>query len=180
MRTDTATVTRLSDYSSPNHLIDRVDLDIRLDGPKTRVLATLSIRANPLGEAGAPLRLDGDELVLKALSLNGEPLEADRYRAEPQSLTIDNPPPQPFTLTIETQLDPDSNTKLMGLYRSSGTYCTQCEADGFRRITYFADRPDVMAVFTTRIEARASADGECKTCVPKPRHEDEVCQLGCY
>ena len=156
MRTDTATVTRLSDYSSPNHLIDRVDLDIRLDGPKTRVLATLSIRANPLGEAGAPLRLDGDELVLKALSLNGEPLEADRYRAEPQSLTINNPPPQPFTLTIETQLDPDSNTKLMGLYRSSGTYCTQCEADGFRRITYFADRPDVMAVFTTRIEARAS------------------------
>ena len=156
MRTDTATATRLSDYSSPDHLIDRVELDIRLDGPKTRVLATLSIRTNPLGEAGAPLRLDGDELVLRALSLNGEPLEAGRYQADPQSLTIDNPPPQPFILTIETQLDPDSNTKLMGLYRSSGTYCTQCEAEGFRRITYFADRPDVMAVFTTRIEARAS------------------------
>ncbi len=156
MRTDTATVTRLSDYSSPNHLIDQVDLDIRLDGPKTRVLATLSIRANPLGEAGAPLRLDGDELVLRTLALNGEPLDASRYQADPQSLTIDNPPPQPFTLTIETQLDPDSNTKLMGLYRSSGTYCTQCEAEGFRRITYFADRPDVMAVFTTRIEARSS------------------------
>ncbi len=156
MRTDTATVTRLSDYSSPDHLIDRVDLDIRLDGPKTRVLATLSIRANPLGETGAPLHLDGDELVLLAVSVNGEPLEAGRYQADPQSLTIDNPPPQPFTLTIETQLDPDSNTKLMGLYRSSGTYCTQCEAEGFRRITYFADRPDVMAVFTTRIEARAS------------------------
>ncbi len=156
MRTDTATVTRLSDYSSPDHLIDRVDLDIRLDGPKTRVLATLSIRANPLGETGAPLHLDGDELVLLAVSVNGEPLEAGRYQADPQSLTIDNPPPQPFTLTIETQLDPDSNTKLMGLYRSSGTYCTQCEAEGFRRITYFADRPDVMAVFTTRIEARKS------------------------
>ncbi len=156
MRTDTATVTRLSDYSSPNHLIDQVDLDIRLDGPDTRVLATLSIRANPLGEAGAPLRLDGDELVLRTLALNGEPLDASRYQADPQSLTIDNPPPQPFTLTIETQLDPDSNTKLMGLYRSSGTYCTQCEAEGFRRITYFADRPDVMAVFTTRIEARSS------------------------
>ena len=156
MRTDTATVTRLSDYSPPNHLIDQVDLDIRLDGPNTRVLATLSIRTNPLGEAGTPLRLDGDELVLRALSLNGEPLDASRYQADPQSLTIDNPPPQPFSLTIETQLDPDSNTKLMGLYRSSGTYCTQCEAEGFRRITYFADRPDVMAVFTTRIEARSS------------------------
>src|ERR1700736_5478678 len=66
------------------------------------------------------------------------------------------PPPRRFVLDIETKLDPTANTKLSGLYRSSGTYCTQCEAQGFRRITYFQDRPDVMAVYTTRIEAEKS------------------------
>ena len=73
--------------------------------------------------------------------------------ATPDSLTIPQPPNGPFTLEIETLVDPTANTQLSGLYRSSGTYCTQCEAEGFRRITYFPDRPDVMAVYTTRIEA---------------------------
>ena len=71
----------------------------------------------------------------------------------PDGLTIAQPPHRPFTLEIETLVDPQANTQLSGLYRSSGNYCTQCEAEGFRRITYFPDRPDVMAVYTTRIEA---------------------------
>ena len=97
--------------------------------------------------------LDGDELTLVGLSLDGEKLGANSYAATPSSLTIHEPPQKPFDLTIETALDPSANTKLMGLYRSSGTYCTQCEAEGFRRITYFLDRPDVLAVYRTRIEA---------------------------
>ena len=80
-------------------------------------------------------------------------LPADSYVATPDQLTIAQPPHEPFTLEIETLVDPSANTQLSGLYRSSGTYCTQCEAEGFRRITYFPDRPDVMAVYTTRIEA---------------------------
>ena len=154
MRHATATVTYLADYQAPDHLIDRVSLVIRLDGSNTRVQAELSIRPNPKGQAGAPLRLDGDELTLIALALNGSPLQPSDYSLSDTGLVINKVPDAPFTLSIETRLDPDRNTKLMGLYRSSGTYCTQCEAEGFRRITYFIDRPDVMSVYTTRIEAR--------------------------
>ena len=91
--------------------------------------------------------------ISSSLKLDGEPLAADRYVATPDSLTIAQPPQRPFPLEIETVVDPSANTQLMGLYRSGATYCTQCEAEGFRRITYFPDRPDVMAVYTTRIEA---------------------------
>ena len=97
--------------------------------------------------------LDGDELVLRAVAIDGAPLAADAYVATADGLTILQPPNRPFVLDIETELDPTANTKLMGLYRSGKAYTTQCEAEGFRRITYFPDRPDVMAVFTTRIEA---------------------------
>ena len=90
---------------------------------------------------------------MSALKLDGVELPADSYIAAPDRLTIPQPPNGPFTLEIETLVDPTANTQLSGLYRSSGTYCTQCEAEGFRRITYFPDRPDVMAVYTTRIEA---------------------------
>src|SRR5581483_1414101 len=90
---------------------------------------------------------------LMALRLDGAELKPDSYRATPDQLTIAQPPNGPFTLEIETLVDPSANTQLSGLYRSSGTFCTQCEAEGFRRITYFPDRPDVMAVYTTRIEA---------------------------
>ena len=153
MRTETPPTVRLEDYRPSSHLIDRVELDVRLAPHDTRVTATLAVRPNPEGEAGAPLTLDGDELDLLALSLDGGPLGPDAYAATPSGLTILRPPQRPFTLAIETRIDPSANTKLMGLYRSSGVYCTQCEADGFRRITYFLDRPDVMAVYTTRIEA---------------------------
>ena len=113
----------------------------------------MQLKPNPKAAAPAPLVLDGDGLTLVALTLDGEALAADRYVATPDSLTIAQPPQRPFTLEIETVLDPSANTQLMGLYRSGATYCTQCEAEGFRRITYFPDRPDVMAVYTTRIEA---------------------------
>src|SRR6185503_10077626 len=92
-------------------------------------------------------------LTLTALALDGAALPAERFTATPDSLTIPAPPRRPFRLDIETILDPSANTQLMGLYRSRSTYCTQCEAQGFRRITYFPDRPDVMAVYTTRVEA---------------------------
>ena len=153
MRTDTPATIRLEDYRPSDHLIDRVELDIRLFPRASRVTASLAVRPNPDGVAGAPLVLDGDELALVALSLDGESLPPDAYAASPAGLVLHRPPQRPFTLDIETRLDPEANTKLMGLYRSSGVYCTQCEADGFRRITYFLDRPDVLSVYTTRIEA---------------------------
>jgi aminopeptidase N len=153
MRTDIAQIVRLEDYRPSDFLIDRVDLDVRLHPTATKVTATLSLRPNPKGRADAPLTLEGDEVSLKAVALDGRALPGIEFEASPESLTIAQPPRGPFTLTIETEIDPTSNTKLMGLYRSSGNYCTQCEAEGFRRITYFLDRPDVMAVYTTRIEA---------------------------
>jgi aminopeptidase N len=153
MRTDTAQVVRLEDYRPSDFLIDRVELDFRLHPTATTVTTTLHMRPNPVGRADAPLVLDGDEVSLKSIVLEGRTLDAAEFEASSQALTISQPPRQPFTLTVETEINPTANTKLMGLYRSSGNYCTQCEAEGFRRITYFLDRPDVLAVYTTRIEA---------------------------
>jgi aminopeptidase N len=153
MRTETAPVIRLADYRPPDYLIDEVHLDITLEPEATRVRATLSIRPNPRGRSKAPLALDGDELKLASAKLDGAPLQLGSYEATPQSLVVKAPPQRPFKLDIETEINPSANSKLTGLYRSSGIYCTQCEAEGFRRITYFLDRPDVLAVYTTRLEA---------------------------
>ncbi len=153
MRTEQSVPIRLVDYRPPDWLVETVDLDVLLDPSATRVRAALRLTPNPKGAAPAPLVLDGDGLKLVSLKLDGEALASDRYVAASDSLTIAQPPQQPFTLEIETVVNPSANTQLMGLYRSGTTYCTQCEADGFRRITYYPDRPDVMAVFTTRIEA---------------------------
>ncbi|MCJ2124294.1 aminopeptidase N [Methylobacterium sp. J-077] len=157
MRTETPPLIRLEEYRPSDYLIDRVDLDIRLDPHATRIDATLSLRSNPAGRAGAPLHLDGDDLRLVSVALDDTELAADAYTATPSGLSLHAPPQQPFSLRLVTEVDPTANTKLMGLYRSSEVYCTQCEADGFRRITYFLDRPDVMAVYTTRIEADRAA-----------------------
>jgi aminopeptidase N len=153
MRTDTAPIVRLEDYRPSDFLIDRVELDVSLHPTATQVTARLSLRPNPEGRMDAPLFLDGDEVNLKTISLDGRSLPSGAFEASPQFLVITQPPRQPFTLIIETEINPTANTKLMGLYRSSGNYCTQCEAEGFRRITYFLDRPDVLSVYTTRIEA---------------------------
>ena len=152
MRTDIANPIRLKDYRPPDWLVDSVSLDVLLHPTKTKVRATLSLRPNP-NSAPASLVLDGDGLMLASLKLDGASVPAGTFVATPDSLTIPQPPNKPFTLEIETIVDPSANTQLSGLYRSSGTYCTQCEAEGFRRITYFPDRPDVMAIYTTRVEA---------------------------
>ena len=152
MRTDIAQPIRLADYRQPDWLVDTVHLDFSLQPNATRVRATLALRPSPK-VAAAPLVLDGDELSLTSLKIDGVEAAADSYAATPDRLTIAQPPAKAFTLEIETTVDASANTQLSGLYRSSGTYCTQCEAEGFRRITYFPDRPDVMAVYTTRIEA---------------------------
>ena len=152
LRTEEPRPVRLKDYRPPDWLIDTVELDVSLDATASRVRAKLKLRPNGAG-APAPLILDGEDLKLSSLRLDGEPLAAESFAATPERLTIAQPPNRTFELEIETVIDPSANTQLMGLYRAGGTYCTQCEAEGFRRITYFLDRPDVMAVYTTRIEA---------------------------
>jgi aminopeptidase N len=153
MRHATNVPVRLVDYRPADFLIDGVDLDIRLHPTATRVLARLALRRNPAGDADAPLLLDGDSLTLLCVSLDGRVLDPQEYSATPDRLTLATVPDRPFALEIETEVNPSANTQLSGLYRSGSAYCTQCEAEGFRRITYFLDRPDVLSVYTTRIEA---------------------------
>jgi aminopeptidase N len=153
MRTSTGQPIRLADYRAPDYLIDSVELDVSLDRHATRVVAILTLRPNPAGLPGAPLALDGDELRLVSVALDGHVLASADFVLSPETLILANPPQRPFRLRIETALDPAGNTKLMGLYRSGSAYCTQCEAEGFRRITYFLDRPDVLSTYVTRLEA---------------------------
>ena len=144
----------LKDYAPPNYLVDTVELDFALDPKATRVKSKLRLRPNPKADAaGRPLVLDGEGLVLQSLALDGKPLGLDDYRLDEKSLTILSVPDRPFTVETVTLCDPEANTALSGLYRSRGTYCTQCEPEGFRRITFFLDRPDVLAIYTVRIEA---------------------------
>jgi aminopeptidase N len=153
MRTEQAVPVRLSDYRAPDWLVKTVELDVSLDPTHTIVRAKLTLEPNPQASAPAPLVLDGNELQLRSVKIDGETLSPDAYMTSPDGLTIPQPPNRAFVLETETVIDPTANTKLMGLYRAGSTYTTQCEAEGFRRITYFPDRPDVMAVYTTRIEA---------------------------
>src|SRR5476649_517227 len=152
MRTDIAHPIRLKDYRPPDWLVETVTLDFSLHPTQTKVRAILDLRPNAQSPS-APLVLDGDGLLLVSLKIDGTVLPVENYVATPDRLTIPQVPNRPFTLEIETLVDPTANTQLSGLYRSSGTYCTQCEAEGFRRITYFPDRPDVMAVYSIRTEA---------------------------
>lgn len=148
---------RREDYRPPDYRIETVDLEVDLAPTATRVKATLAVKAAHDRAKGAkPLILDGDELKLVSVSLDGQRLGPGDYALDEKSLTIPRPP-EAFTLAIETEIAPEANTKLSGLYRSSGVYCTQCEAEGFRRITYFLDRPDVMAVYRTTIRADRKA-----------------------
>ncbi|MGF7161110.1 aminopeptidase N [Rhodoligotrophos appendicifer] len=152
-RTETPPTTRLVDYRPSAYLIDTVFLDLRLAPRETIVRSRLEMRPNPAVPAsGASLTLDGEALTLRSLHLDGAALDAHAYTVTGEHLTLHQAPVRPFVLEIETSCDPEANTELSGLYRSNGIYCTQCEAEGFRRITYYLDRPDVLAVFTTRIE----------------------------
>ncbi|MHA1547884.1 MAG: aminopeptidase N [Alphaproteobacteria bacterium] len=145
---------QLADYRAPDFAVETVHLDIRLDPHATMVTAQLTMRATGTAR---DLTLDGDELRLHGLRIDGADVTPGRYDATPERLVVRDVPDGVFMLTLETELDPTANTKLMGLYRSSDTYCTQCEAEGFRRITYFPDRPDVLATYTTRLEAEREA-----------------------
>ena len=145
---------RLADYRPPEFLVDSVDLVFDLDGANTRVKARLAIRRNPEGaDPKAALELDGEELELVAVALDGEALGTNRYRLPAEGGLVIDDVPDAFALEIETIIAPDKNTALSGLYMSGGNFCTQCEPEGFRRITYFIDRPDVMARYATTIVA---------------------------
>ncbi|MBB3934520.1 aminopeptidase N [Aureimonas phyllosphaerae] len=157
-RTDDGQVIRLSDYRPPAFRIRHVDMRFSLNDGHTDVETVMEMERAPDTDAAEPLVLDGDALTLIALDCNGVAIGAERFEATPDRLTIrDLPPSGPFTLRIATRLTPETNTELMGLYRSNGVWCTQCEAEGFRRITYFLDRPDVLATYRVRIEADREA-----------------------
>ena len=153
MRSPAGQPVRLAEYRVPDFLVDHVEMEISLSGEATRAVAELTMRPNPRGQASAPLRLDGDELSLVSVALDGKPLDPAAFVVSPSELAIPQPPRGVFKLRIETRLAPAANTKLMGLYRSGSAYCTQCEAQGFRRITYFLDRPDVLSTYRVRLEA---------------------------
>ncbi len=151
MREGPATVIRREDYAAPAYWIDTVDLSFDLDPAKTRVLNRMRLRRNP-AVAPQPLRLDGEDLNLARVLVNGGGCS---FKMDGQTLVLENLPAgeEPFELEIFTTCAPEKNTQLMGLYVSQGTFFTQCEAEGFRRITYFLDRPDVMASYTVTLRA---------------------------
>ncbi|WP_273792632.1 aminopeptidase N [Brucella anthropi] len=158
MRTETGQTFRLEDYHPTPYAIPETKLDFSLEPEKTIARATLTIERRDGIAADMPLVLDGDELTLVTIAIDGKPLAANSYVATPDQLAIsDLPESKRFTLEIVTEINPTTNRQLSGLYRSSGVYCTQCEAEGFRRITYYYDRPDVLSVYTVRIEADKQA-----------------------
>ncbi|MEX2475735.1 aminopeptidase N [Marinobacter sp.] len=157
MRTSQPQTIYLKDYSVPAFLVDHVDLRFELYEDGTRVHSSLSIRRNPqLADNHGALELDGDSLKLETVALNGTNLSTGQYQELGETLLVPDVPDD-FELTVVTWIEPQNNTRLEGLYKSSGMFCTQCEAEGFRCITYFPDRPDVMARFRTRIEADRTA-----------------------
>lgn len=144
---------KLADYRAPTFLIDRVALNVDLYADHTLVTSVLTLRRNPAATGDGELVLDGGSgLQLRAIALDGQPLPADRYHREGEQLTIYGVADS-AVVTTEVAIDPAANTRLEGLYRSRQMYCTQCEAEGFRHITFYLDRPDVLAEFTCRISA---------------------------
>ncbi|MDP3300304.1 MAG: aminopeptidase N, partial [Phenylobacterium sp.] len=150
MRTETPQPIRLSDYRPPAFLVDEIHLDFDLKPSATRVKARLSLRRN--GDHAEPLVLNGERLTPISVAIDGRALaETDRV-IDAEHLTIANVP-DAFVLETEVEIDPAANTSLDGLYMSGGRFCTQCEAEGFRKITWFPDRPDVLARYTVRMTA---------------------------
>jgi aminopeptidase N len=142
---------RREDYRPPACWIDSVELDVRIHPEETRVRSRLEVRRNR-DVPREPLVLDGVELELRGVFIGERELASTEYELGPETLTLRDIPER-FELETEVAIRPETNTRLMGLYRSGPNYCTQCEAEGFRRITYFLDRPDVMARYAVRIEA---------------------------
>jgi aminopeptidase N len=146
----------LKDYKPPAFWVETVDLEFDLEPESTRVRSVLRIRRDPQAAADAALELDGADLELLSVALDSKRLGPADYKLSDTGLTIASPPAA-FTLEIETRINPAANTSLEGRYMSGGNFCTQCEAEGFRKITYYIDRPDVMARFSTVIRADRGA-----------------------
>ncbi len=141
----------LADYQPPDFAVEAVALDFDLDEPVTRVRTKIDFRRER-GPKDGPMVLLGDGPKLISIAMDGRTLDHQEYAADATSLTI-HTVPQVFSLDFEVDIRPGENTQLSGLYTSKGAFCTQCEAEGFRRITYFPDRPDVMTVFTVTVRA---------------------------
>jgi aminopeptidase N len=143
----------LKDYSPPPYLIESIDLEFDLKPNKTRVTATSRIKRNNTARfTGNRLSLDGEKLELIGIELNEKSLSPSDWSLSDSTLTIEDVPNE-FTLRITTEMDPENNKALEGLYMSSGRFCTQCEAEGFRRVTYYPDRPDILAKFKVTLVA---------------------------
>lgn len=153
MRGENEETVFLKDYAETPYAIEKVELDVRIapDTSVIRALLTLVPRANTA--PGTPLVLDGEELTLRTVAIDGLPQALTAYEATATGLTIHQPPNKRFVLETEVAVEPEKNIRLMGFYRSNGTWCTQCEPEGFRRITYYLDRPDVLAPFKVRMTA---------------------------
>ncbi len=151
-------VVRLEDYRPPHWLVDSVHLDFDLHPRETVVSARMEMRRNPEAEGPeiVPLELDGEELEHLSLRIDGRELDPSEYVIDDRRLVVPRPPAESFVLETRVRIDPEGNTALSGLYRTGGNYCTQCEAEGFRRITWWPDRPDVLSRFTVRMEADAA------------------------
>ena len=151
MRTEQPKMIYLKDYQAPEYLIDETHLTFELFEDHTLVHAQLVMRRNPARGAGLPsLALDGQQLELLSVKLNDLELTAQDYQLTDSHLTL-HPQTEQFVLDTSVKIHPESNTALEGLYKSGGMFCTQCEAEGFRKITYYLDRPDVMSTFTTTV-----------------------------
>src|SRR4029079_19445807 len=137
-------------YRPADFRISQIDLDFVLRPEDTRVAAKEEVERT--GGKNAPLVLSGEQLKLLALRIDREDVPAENYRVEGDTLTIENVPDE-FELKVSTEFSPASNTTLEGLYLAKGIFCTRWEPEGFGRFTYYIDRPDNLAVFTTRIEA---------------------------
>jgi aminopeptidase N len=152
-------VIHLADYRPTDFVLERVDLTFELDPRETLVIQRSLMHRREGADENAPLVLDGDELNLRAVAIDGNPIDESQYTVGPNTLVINGlPTGVTFEVTVETIVNPEANTKLMGLYRTNGTYCTQCEAEGFRRITYFMDRPDVLGIYTITIIGDGTAN----------------------
>lgn len=153
MRTEQPKVIYLKDYQAPEYLIDETNLTFELYEDHTLVHAQLVMRRNPeRGDGLPPLVLDGQQLELLSVALDDQALEAGQYQLDENHLTL-QPTAMNFTVDSTVRIHPESNTALEGLYKSGKMFCTQCEAEGFRKITYYLDRPDVMSSFTTTLSA---------------------------
>ena len=158
MAQEAPTTIHLKDYKPAPYVPGDLFLDFSLEPRATRVTSRLEFKPNPASkEKNAALVLAGEKIKLIGVKLDGKELSSSDYKVTDSELTLPKVAAAPFILEIETECDPVGNTELSGLYQSSGIFCTQCEAEGFRRITYFYDRPDVMTRYTIRVEANKSS-----------------------